>query len=287
MSDESPTVPEHLLGFRAYADWRDMSDYLVHFTDTEASFRSILRSGRLRASGPFGWARNIEAVRPRQMSACLSEVPLDRRGRLVRRHGQFGIGFTRDFIRSKGGGRVWYLDEGSPQSDALFARIGKVLSARDFDDELWSLTPFVDLVMPGRYEWDWEREWRVPGGFDFTLGDVRLLFTPEGLDEYAGLDVPFFHPKEETTYWTAIPEQLATEVGDMIGTFFQHFENPVESLPVDEGEYVWIVDQWDTGDAVADLFDELEPTVFERICDYLNEISGEWVRKADWDDFYE
>jgi hypothetical protein len=161
---EDSAVPSHLLGFKNQPNWLDMSDYVVHFTPDEASFGSILRTGTIRASGPFGWARRREQVRSGQMSACFSEVPIDRLARLITRHGQFGVAFPKDFVRTQGGARVWYLDDGSTPSRALFERIGKVIRAGDWDDQLWSLTPFIDRVMPGRYEWEWEREWRVLGG---------------------------------------------------------------------------------------------------------------------------
>jgi hypothetical protein len=110
-------APEHLLGFKGQPGWLDMSDYLVHFTNTEAKFRSILRSGLLRPGGPFGWARRQPNVRAQQQSTCLSEVPLGRHDRLIGRHGEFGIGFSREFIKAQGGARVWYLDDGSVPSN--------------------------------------------------------------------------------------------------------------------------------------------------------------------------
>ncbi|SER96969.1 hypothetical protein SAMN04488000_11418 [Lentzea albida] len=53
---------------------------------------------------------------------------------------------------------------------------------------LWGLTPFIDNPGSGpgwTYEFEWEREWRVPGGLRFTLLDIRFLFAPE--DEHERL----------------------------------------------------------------------------------------------------
>lgn len=58
------------LGYRGNASWRDMSEYVVHFTKdlvgTSAydSMLGILSEGRLRTGEPLGAARKLMAVRP-------------------------------------------------------------------------------------------------------------------------------------------------------------------------------------------------------------------------------
>ena len=54
----------------------------------------------------------------------------------------------------------------------------------DPTDAVWAITPFVDY--PGeyggsQYRFEWEREWRVPGGLAFSPDDVAFLFIPEDL----------------------------------------------------------------------------------------------------------
>lgn len=158
-----PVVPQHLLGDHRDPTWSDMSQYLVHFTKDPQVFAEILATGLLRASGPFGfsWARRVEGVRDRHLSVCFSEVPLDNIERLMRRRGSYGIAFTKAFIRSRQGARVWYIDKGSQQARSLGRYLHKVMAAEDLGHAIWNPTPFIDLVMPGKYEWDWEREWRV------------------------------------------------------------------------------------------------------------------------------
>lgn len=283
--NDTPKVPTHLLGFKDKPEWLDMSDYLIHFTQTEVAFRSILRSGYIRAGGPFGWARRQAPVRDGQMSVCLSEVPLDRSDRIVARHGTFGVAFSKDFIKARGGARVWYLDDGSAPSRALFERIGHVMRDGAWDDELWKITPFIDRVMPGLYEWEWEREWRVTGGLQFNLGDIAFVLTPDGLDEGVEAGVPVFHPDYERVWVDATPALLADEIADMVATFLEQFENPVNSLPVDGGEYVWLVECWETSNAVMQIFEDLEDSVFEALSDGLDQISTEWVRLSEWEQF--
>ena len=58
----------------------------------------------------------------------------------------------------------------------------------------WALTPFVDFPSgpssPYRYDFRWEREWRVVGDVPFKEDDVAFLFIPEDKHEVAR---SFFH----------------------------------------------------------------------------------------------
>lgn len=282
-------VPPELLGYQRDPRWRDMSDYLVHFTDTAASLVSMLTEGFVRQSGPFGWAKNIAEVTDGHRSACLSEIPLDMIDRLISRHGHYGLGFKRDFVTECGGARVWYLDQGGPASQTLFDLVRSLLYAQDFANLLWKLTPFIDNVMPGRYAFEWEREWRVPGGLSFTLDDVAFVITPDGdrhlFEQNPSLDAPLIRPDDQEAWWFALPQELGDAVDAMVACFLGAFSDPVNHLPWDEGEYVWIVDQWMTEEAMEYLFGPLEPTVFERVADYLNGLCPYWVRIADMDSF--
>jgi len=168
-----------------------MSEYVVHFTKdlvgTSAydSMLGILSEGRLRTGEPLGAARKLMAVRPPQQSACLSEIPLDRLDRLVARRSRYGIGFRQDAVLAAGGGRVWYVDRDTPLASAVWdtmrAASGPPMQA---DHPIWQLTPFIDF--PGEYggteyRFEWEREWRVPGGLNFSPAEVAFLFVPEDL----------------------------------------------------------------------------------------------------------
>lgn len=283
----NPAVPQHLLGDHRDPTWSDMSQYVVHFTKNPRVFAEILATGLLRASGPYGfaWARRVEGLKKRHLSVCFSEVPLDKIERLMRRRGSYGIAFTKEFIRSRQGARVWYLDQGSQQARSLGSYLHKVMSGEDLGHPIWNMTPFIDLVMPGKYEWDWEREWRVQGDLHFTLEDVAFIVTPEGVEELADLEL-FAHPKHDLIVSVA-PQALAEYVEDLVQQFFQTFEDPVHSLPVDGGEYVWIVEEWDTVGAVSELFPELLESVFDELVEYLSGVSLLWVLSADVASIYE
>jgi hypothetical protein len=112
----------------------------------------------------------------------MSEVPLTYLTRLVERHGGFGVGLTKADVRECGGQRVWYVDEGTDVMATLDALLDDVTRNTRWDDGLWKLTRLIDRVTPDgqgrpRYEFEWEREWRVPG--DMSIANVPFLFIPE------------------------------------------------------------------------------------------------------------
>jgi len=177
-----------ILGYRGNPDWRDMSEYVVHFTkdsdDASAleNLQQILEDQDIRASGPFGWAKGLNALGDSQKVACFSEIPLDLLDRLVDRRSSYGLGFHQRTLLDAGGARVWYVDRHSQIGEVLDTRLMALVESRDWDDDLWSLTPFIDQpydAPTGGYRFEWEREWRVPGGLQFDLDEVAFVFVPE------------------------------------------------------------------------------------------------------------
>lgn len=179
------------LGYRGNPSWRDMSEYVVHFTkdrsevNAYSAMMSILAQRQLVPGGRFGIAKGINlGLAPGQESVCFSEIPLDRLDRLVDRWSRFGIGFRQEFIAAAGGGRVWYVDRGTEIAHWISALMhGPPGAGRPPPDApIWHLTPFIDF--PGtygetQYRFEWEREWRLPGNLRFTEADVEFLFIPE------------------------------------------------------------------------------------------------------------
>ncbi|MBJ6762980.1 hypothetical protein JGU66_19620 [Myxococcaceae bacterium JPH2] len=188
-----------MLGYQANSQWRDMSDFVVHFTrpgppydDAYQNMMSILGMRTLipGAEG-FGIARREPSVAERQRSVCFSEIPFDQLGRLVERRSLYGIAFRKSYVLSQGGGPVWYVQYGSPAHLAMKQQLQQALAAPDASREpLWAMTPFVDIQgdthnAPYSYRFDWEREWRVPGLLRFTEYDVAVLFLPEEVHSVA------------------------------------------------------------------------------------------------------
>lgn len=178
-------------GYRGHDDWRDMSEYVVHFVKGDVNqdgywpMMGILSTGEIWATGPFGIAATLEVqgLADTQKSACFAEIPLDQLDRLTdRRRTKYGIAFAQQKVLASGGGRVWYVDQFSAPYESLRSIIVAASdvdgSARDPAAALWELTRYVD-VPRARYRFEWEREWRVPGGLAFDPNDVAFLFIPE------------------------------------------------------------------------------------------------------------
>jgi hypothetical protein len=190
-ASDNPRMSVLSIGYRGNTNWRDMSEFAVHFTKpstTNSAYDVILKilwEGRILPSGPFGAAKNLAEVVESQKSACFSEIPLDLLERLVARRSLYGIGFRQDVLTNRGGARVWYLDKGGPAADSFQALVRQAMTGGiDPTEALWKVTPFVDY--PGEYtsatyRFEWEREWRVPGGVTFGPDDVAFLFIPEQL----------------------------------------------------------------------------------------------------------
>lgn len=151
--------------------------------------QSILGSGFIRpVKTPHGAAFNVPEVADRHRSASFSEIPLHLLARLVKHRSPYGVGFSQDFLRRHGGGKVIYLEEDGAQAKAMKELVRDASSEGvDPADPIWNLTPFVDFVdvTATSNDWRWEREWRVPGGLSFKPNDVAFLFLPEDLHEKA------------------------------------------------------------------------------------------------------
>lgn len=172
------------MGYRNHPSWRDMSDYVSHFTkDSQglsayAAMLSILASGRIRAFNSFGCATNVTGLEATQTCACFSEIPLDMLDRLVARRSRYGIGFHQLTLIPKGASRVWYLDPATPTRAAVNGLVRTAMTGGvDLNDDIWRLTPFADNVADN-YHFEWEREWRVVGDLAFAPEDVAFLFIP-------------------------------------------------------------------------------------------------------------
>jgi hypothetical protein len=173
--------------------WEDFSEFVTHFTKpTPTRSRteydnhlSICGSCRLIAANPFGIARSIAPVINMQKTVCFSEVPLHCLDRIADRRSRYGIGFTKEYAKSKGAIPVWYVEKDSIQHNSINHLVDTALrSAAPADDPIWRLTPFIDVTgnyPTGTYRFEWEREWRSVGDFTFDETDVAFLIIPEEL----------------------------------------------------------------------------------------------------------
>jgi len=160
---------------------------LIHLTRREETLVQILGEGRVRALKPYGAAYNVESLSRSQAVVCLSEMgALESLSRLAGRHGTYGLGFRRSWLQRQGAAPVWYVTRGGAVQQQIFEAVrSRGFQAKpDPGDLIWALTPFIDYPQDSdeaetRYDWRWEREWRVRGAITFQPDDVSLVFAPE------------------------------------------------------------------------------------------------------------
>jgi len=169
----------------------DFSEFVTHFTKPTqfgSAYQnqiSICSSRQLIAANPFGIGRNKSPNTASQQCVCFSEVPLHCLTRIAQRRSRYGIGFKKEFVRSKGAMPIWYVEKDSSQHLSIQklmseAQMNPLLGAH----AIWNLTPFIDVPgnhPTGSYRFEWEREWRCVGDFAFSELDVAFLVIPEDL----------------------------------------------------------------------------------------------------------
>ena len=159
----------------------DLSGYVVHFTrtaaeiDCAAKMEEIFLQAAIEARTKFGVGRYYPSCAE---SVCLSEVPILHLPRLTIRRGVYGIGFTKSFISQLGGGPLFYIDDS--RYEAVVAMMKT--SINDPNAPVWKLVPFIDRVSSA-FEFDWEREWRVPAAIPVLPEHVRFVFLPHSQHE--------------------------------------------------------------------------------------------------------
>lgn len=172
-----------------YSSWKDISKYVVHFThggESEGDYEKMMGiywDRVLKPKRPFGIGKAKCPEPKRQYAVCFSEIPPGQWERLKEtRETKYGIGFSKQFVLSKGGGPIWYVWKDTPHWNVLQDMMEKERS--NPEAEIWRITPLIDA--PGEYKsgpyfFDWEREWRCVGAFSFRPEDVAFLLIPEEL----------------------------------------------------------------------------------------------------------
>ncbi|MGF1758761.1 abortive infection system antitoxin AbiGi family protein [Photobacterium sagamiensis] len=156
----------------------DISEYLIHLVGKDDSYNqimSILSAGVIKAKKSFGFKSFLH----KKKSICFSEIPPKYLAKLVKRRSNFGIAFKKQKLLGSGAQRVWYVDKGSVQHNALNQLYN--LSTEDIEHQLEVIFPFIDIAGEyenSSYQFQWEREWRLLGDFCFKPDDVAFLIIP-------------------------------------------------------------------------------------------------------------
>lgn len=290
----STELPDHMLGTPHHAEAKDLSSYLVHMTTSAASLANIVTTGKVAARNRFGLGRTLNKVATKHESACFTEMPLTELNRLRDRGKSWGIAFKKEFVERQGGQRVWYLGSESSPYVALHEMKEAAFETRDWENPVWNITPFVDNVDPGKYAFDWEREWRVVGGLHFDLEEVVLLIGLEGVEplfhESFSIGAPLYDPRDQTYVWDGetIPE-LGTNLEAVLELFHEEYMSPAEaglsytSDSESEDGYWWLgcATRYETEDALFDLLPDAPTEVHEVLSEHLNQVSTGWVYRSE------
>lgn len=196
----------------------DLSRFVVHLTrdhepgdraappgSTEivtarGNLEAMLEARRIEARAPHCIANPLlkEADVERQRDfhvVCLTEVPLDQVHLLVQEiEGRgvhlmpYGLVFERHFIIQRGGQPAIYIN--TYGADAYLKGVTGELYESWLNDEpvpkAPRLLPFMN-AMHEKYDFAWEREWRVLGNLEFNLSDlVAVILPPEGDEDIRG-----------------------------------------------------------------------------------------------------
>lgn len=184
---------------------RDFSPLLVHLTrdnhpdskepqKAKEVLERILLQRKLRAFSPY-CLFNSEIEADKQLKdmfkvVCFTETPLDLVDTLIMPlEGRsltpqpYGLVFTKEFVKQKGGNPVFYVSRG------LFESLWKVFEdarKRNFDCGENCLLALVSKC-DDKIDFHWEREWRIVGDMDFEYKDVFCGICPEeNISEFEG-----------------------------------------------------------------------------------------------------
>jgi hypothetical protein len=183
----------------------DVSRFMVHLTrDDRADFKDggrprrnlldILKSREIIASNAHCFYNNrLKALDKKTAEkfsvACFTETPLNQLHLLVQRIPNrqiklksYRIVFTREFIVRAGGQPALYIN--GYGDNKFLHQCARTLYDNAFDEHgdlispNWRILPFIN-AMHERYDFSWEREWRVLDGLTFSWKDIVCVILPE------------------------------------------------------------------------------------------------------------
>jgi hypothetical protein len=291
VTEQHPEVPRQLVGTAQHPDAGDLSSHLVHLTNSAESLASILTQGRIEARNPFGLVGKRREHADSHKAVCLTEAPASELTRFGAR--RFGVVFTREFIQRLGGQRVWYIDYGTPLWDAFISEVNRLRDIRE-NSRFFEMTPFIDMVRPGTYAFDWEREWRVVGDLRFEWEDVAYVITESGglltFEDQPDVGSGGFNPSEGDYEWSG---GTFTELDDamdaLMRQFHGEFEGPEHHLWLDkesEDGFNWgPFKRWETEEAVDHLFRDRPARVRAALCEHLEAESLAWLSRREYHEF--
>lgn len=182
----------------------DISQFVVHLTrdDTKdfgdrggtarENFVKILlekRVGAFRSHCQFNpQLKKIgEEIESKFRVACFTETPLNMLHLLVQeipgrsiRLEPYGLVFKKRFLVEEGAQQAIYINSYGANSwlkDAAMKLFTRCTKDNELEEPEWRLLPFLN-AMSEKYDFSWEREWRVLGDFQFKISDIVCVVIP-------------------------------------------------------------------------------------------------------------
>ncbi len=174
----------------------DFSQFVVHFTKDGATCGAATETvpvvqniGKQHARERLFSILDERKIRATRMpwtnrsAICFSECTWGGLLYHSRQYSQFGLGFSKAYLFSRGGGPAIYLTPGLLEHQKTHTGP----SALPFDPQLYAfVTPFIPTYAPKAYkekfwkkdnpvDYSHEREWRVPHDLDFEYSHVEFV----------------------------------------------------------------------------------------------------------------
>jgi hypothetical protein len=171
----------------------DYSKFVIHFTKEDGPHFANRDIARQTAAERLFSILDSTVLKATKMpwskikACCFTECTWSSLLVHSQRYSQFGIGFTKEFLFSNGGGPALYIAPHLFQAQSFHT--GEELLP--FARELYAfMTPFYPPYSPEQYQdevpeqfetfvdYTHEREWRVPRNLSFSLNDVEFVIVP-------------------------------------------------------------------------------------------------------------
>lgn len=186
----------------------DVSRFMVHLTRDDrddydeggtpkSNLLSILGDKRILALSPHctfnkKLKKLPEKIQNRFNTVCLTETPLNQIHLLVQdipgrkiKLSSYGICFHKEFIVQAGGQPALYINEYHGNTwlrECVDEIYDEYVSSTKVIKPYWRLLPFVNS-MHDRYDFSWEREWRIRGNLNFAVRDIVCVILPDNREE--------------------------------------------------------------------------------------------------------
>ncbi|TFD27755.1 hypothetical protein [Cryobacterium lyxosi] len=262
-------------------------DHLVHFTSNIEDLVSILLTGRVEARNEFGFFPVWSAVGDRHLSACFTELPIGDLHRVARAKGKYGIAVSKSFAKNEGAQEVIYLDLDSRDYCRIEREIAAAKRAGDVNADAWNRSPFISPNRPN-YKYEYEKEWRVPGGLQFSWSDILFVSGPDGAELTFTQDpelgaVTWDEDADQFRWWGGYVEEIDDAMNMRVDSIRERFAPGDQYLFLDREEptgFNWTgFTQWSGLDIVLYFHDELVEEAANALAAHLEFLSPIWIDK--------